>query len=353
MLRSRAALLLLLLAAAASGTARGQSPAPESPTVPAVPASPEPPPATNLIDREHRRVSRFLLDAVDRVDRFLHDSLADEDDRPSRLIQQFYGDRHLRARETAASHLTITPEVIFSEDPTVDARVDFSARVRLRRFSDRLELFADRFDDDEDLLDGVLSRANRHLRDREEEGEAGVRYRLPDYFSTRSSVSAGMAFRPEPVPRLKLRTRIRADPGPWRIRLTESLIWESDDGFGLKTQLEFGRSFGTNTILRFSSGALWSETSRGVDLGQTIVWSRNVSRRRSVSIRAGVAGHTEPYATVDLYSARATWRQRIYRDWLYLEIEPGVDFPREKDFDAVPLLGIRFDVILGAAKPGV
>lgn len=334
---------LLLAGTAAAAT----NEAPESATNAPAPAAP----GTNMVDRGHRRVSGFLLDLVDGLDRFLHNSVAGEDEEPSRLILQFYGDRYLRSRNASASYVTITPEVTFSDDPAVKMDVDFSARLRLRRLSDRLELFVDRFDDDEDLLDGVLGRVNQRLRDNDDEGGAGLRYRLPDYFSLHSSVSASVHLKPEPVPRLRLRSRLHLQMGAWQARLGETLFWESDDGVGEKTQLEFIRPLDTATVFRSSSAAVWSETSEGVDLGHAVVWSHRLSQRRLISFRAGVSGHTEPSAIVDLYSVRTTWRQRIYRDWMFLEIEPGVDFPNDEDFEAVPLLSVRFDVVLGAVKP--
>ncbi|HMP77787.1 MAG TPA: hypothetical protein PKE12_15940 [Kiritimatiellia bacterium] len=321
------------------------------PTNPPSATTPEAPPAAHPVDRLHGRLSDYVVETVDRADRLLHDSVAGEDDRPSRLLYQFYGDRYIRSRSAAPSYVTITPEVTFSEDPKVKADVDFSARVRLRRLSDRLEFYADRFDDEEDVLDGILGRVSQRQRESSNEGGAGLRYRLPDYFSLRSSVSASMAFRPEPVPRIRLRSRIRGQFGVWRVELGETLFWESDDGFGEKTQLDIGRPLGSNTLIRASSAAVWSETSRGVNLGQSLTWSHRLSQRRTVSLRAGALGHTEPETMVDLYTARAIWRQRIYRDWLFLEFEPGVDFPEERDFKATPLVSLRVDVILGTVVP--
>lgn len=304
--------------------------------------------ATATVDRSHAKLSNLLLDTVERVDNFLHDTMTPAEEEALPLIGQFYGDRRFRSSATSGSYVTITPEITFSDDPVVDTSVDFSAHLKLRRVSDRLELFVDRFDDDADLLDGVLGRLNQKLRDNNEEGGAGLLYHLPDYFALKSSMSVGVAFKPAPVLRLKLRERLTTRAGRWQVRLSEIPFWESDDGFGEKTELALIRPLSTDTVLRSTSGAVWSETSEGVDLGHAFVVSHSLSRRRSISFRAGVAGHTEPSAIVDGYSGRATWRQRVFRDWLYLEIEPGVDFTDENDFKATPLLSLRFDIVLGA-----
>lgn len=321
------------------------------------PATNMPPPAATgtvaaVVDREHRRASHFVLRTIDRFDTFLHNSITSEEQEPSQLMEQFYGDRRSKRDTISGSYVTLTPEVTFAEDPKMNADVGFSVRLKLRRLTDRLEFFAERFDEEEeDMLEQVMGRIGRPVEgERAEEGGAGLRYRLPDYLSLKPSVSAAIAFKPMPVLRLKLRGRLIADLGRWQMRLSETLFWKSDDGVGERTQLDFSRRIGEATTFRSGTGAEWSEVSEGIDLGQAFVLSHALSHRRRIAFRVGVAGHTEPSAIVDSYSARVTWRQRVYRDWLFMELEPGVDFPNDRDFRATPLMTIRFDIILGAVK---
>lgn len=41
---------------------------------------------------------------------------------------------------------------------------------------------------------------------------------------------------------------------------------------------------------------------------------------------------------------KLVYRQRIWRDWLSMEIAPQVNYPRDNDFEAEPGLFLRFDI---------
>ncbi|HAS83157.1 MAG TPA: hypothetical protein DCS43_10920, partial [Verrucomicrobia bacterium] len=72
------------------------------------------------------------------------------------------------------------------------------------------------------------------------------------------------------------------------------------------------------------------------------------SSRRSAAIKLGVRGYTHPSLVTDQYLVRVSYRKRVHRDWLFLEIEPGLDFFREDDFKTTPLINIHLDIVIGA-----
>ena len=45
-------------------------------------------------------------------------------------------------------------------------------------------------------------------------------------------------------------------------------------------------------------------------------------------------GHTRPSMVAEQYYVRGPYRQRIYRDWLFLTIEPGMDFFARRTTDS-------------------
>ncbi|MDD5483519.1 MAG: hypothetical protein PHP98_07705, partial [Kiritimatiellae bacterium] len=42
------------------------------------------------------------------------------------------------------------------------------------------------------------------------------------------------------------------------------------------------------------------------------------------------------------------YRRQIYKDWLYLEFEPGVYASREFDFKTEPVIRLKFEAVFGA-----
>jgi hypothetical protein len=305
------------------------------------------------LDRQHREMSSHVLRAADRLDRFLHDLVVGKEQEPAPVMTRYYGDRRTR-EETGGSYIEITPLVSMVDGEGIKADLDFGAKLRLPRFSERLQLFVDRFqEEDSDVFDSLGARQRpRGTGEGTKEGSVGVRFFLVDGMTFRSSFSVGMSFKPEPTPRLKLQGRIaKALNEQWASRLTQSVFWESDDGFGEKTQLEFIRKIDDHRDVRSSTAVIWSETSEGVEAGQAFTYIHILARKRVIAPRVGVGGHVEPTAAVDRYFFRVPYRQRIHRDWMFLEIEPGIDFPDERDFKATPLLIVRLDMLFGSIPP--
>ena len=42
------------------------------------------------------------------------------------------------------------------------------------------------------------------------------------------------------------------------------------------------------------------------------------------------------------------YRRRIYRSWLFYEIHPRLDYPREEDFNVTPSVQFTLSVVFGA-----
>jgi hypothetical protein len=302
-------------------------------------------------DRRHRFLSGYIMRASDKVDDFFHDMFRDKEHEPAPMVERFYGDRQLR-HVTSSSYIEITPSVTLIDGESADFDVDFSAKLRLRRISSRLQLFVDSFQDDEDLFTELsVRKARREELNTDKGGGVGLRYMLSESMKFRSSVAAGLAFKPEPVPKFRIQGRWSKKLNPWTVRLTERGFWRSDDGFGEKTQLDFLRPIGDQNDFKASTEAIWSETSEGVDLGQVFSFSHVISRKKVVAVRVGAAAHTEPSTIMDQYFIRFPYRQRIHSNWMFLELEPGVIFPNDRDFKATPLVILRVDMLFGGIPP--
>lgn len=198
---------------------------------------------------------------------------------------------------------------------------------------------------DELFVDRYLSASQREPR---QDTSAGLIYQISDRVSRRVSVSGGLRFRPSPTPRLRTDARFFTDLGSWRAEFGQRLFWDMEDGFGERSQLQFTRPYADTHVLSLTSSAVWSETSQGVDLAQIVSWKTDFTVRSYLFLRAGVLGYTEPQVESDQYFVRAAYRRRLSRDWLYVELETGLDFYREDDFDASPVAGIKFICLFGS-----
>jgi len=303
----------------------------------------------DTVDKHHHFLSRQVLRAGEAINTFLMEAFRKPEDRESELIRRFYGDLET-AYDVEGTHIRITPRATFSERSAHRYKVDFSARLRLGDISERLTFFADSYDTDHDTMEEVFSdRYRKELeRERSEGATAGLTYLLTDRVTHQLSLSGGLRFRPEPSPRLRLRGRIRKSFDVWHSEFAQSLFWDRSDGFGEKSQIKFDRPIGEQYLFRLSSSAVWSELSRGVDWGHFASFFGYFSARRSAAIKAGLRGHTHPSTVTEQYLVRVPYRQRVFRDWLFLEIEPGLDFFREDNYEIAPLINLKLDIIIGS-----
>jgi hypothetical protein len=120
---------------------------------------------------------------------------------------------------------------------------------------------------------------------------------------------------------------------------------ERKEGYGGRTRLDFNRFLSLDSFLRFRNEAFWSENSRGFEFFEEVSYLRRISEHQSLSIPLAFIAYTSPDPRFDVFRASVRYRGPLIKDWLYIVIEPGVDFPDERDYRRTPFLSIRFDAL--------
>ncbi len=302
------------------------------------------------MDRSHRYLSGRVLRLAESINNVISSTVRQEEDHEAEMTGRFYGNL-LTAYQVEGSHIRVTPRLIILEgSDNNEYKLDFSARLRLPDLSKRLRLYADSYDTDYDTMEEIFSsRYRKKLEEERSEGPtAGLTYFFSDRMRRQLSLSTGLRFRPEPSPKIRLRGRLRKTFESYRADLAQSVFWSERDGFGEKTEFTLDRPSGTIHLFRLKSSLVWSELSHGVDWGQYGSYYARLSKRRSAALKLGARGYSHPSLITDQYLLRVNFRRRVHRDWLFLEIEPGLDFFREDDFETSPLINIRLDIVIGS-----
>lgn len=297
------------------------------------------------IDLLHEAACGYVLSWSEGVDGWLtghlRDPRATTANPGSALVYTAQG-----AEDVEGSRIVVSPIIEVREYEGIEFGLKFKAKLRLPQFSERLDLIFDSDYDETDLTPDLNKPRDVGLQPGDSSA-ANLRLRLRDDWKIKTAVEAGLKFKPEPTPRLGVRGRVTWQK-PWMTaRFTQKFFWESGNGFGERSTLDLEQHKKDWYLRRSSTSVLWTENSDGVRGGQTFQFYRYLSQRRAVGLILGIYGPLEPSAHVETYSARISWRQRIHRDWLYLEFEPGVDWPRERDYVEVFLARLKFDIIFG------
>lgn len=125
---------------------------------------------------------------------------------------------------------------------------------------------------------------------------------------------------------------------------TQFFQWIHDDGFGEKTRADFNFKSSPKGRIRSRTEGLWSESSRGVDLLEDLTYVYKMTDRRYAGIGLSLTAYTDPSWTPDVYKASLRYREAVYKDWLFLETEPALEYPEERDYKTTPSITFRLDM---------
>jgi hypothetical protein len=71
-----------------------------------------------------------------------------------------------------------------------------------------------------------------------------------------------------------------------------------------------------------------------------------LSRQIAITFGAGIAARTRPSTVVENYRVYTRYRRNFLRSWLYYELEPDINWPREDDGSRKAVLGgtVRLEI---------
>jgi hypothetical protein len=156
-----------------------------------------------------------------------------------------------------------------------------------------------------------------------------------DLLQTRNTVvDVGAGLRIKIPPDVYLRARlIHARELAYGIvgRLTVTPYWDAADGFGESNQLDFDRLLAPRTLLRWGNSLTIAEGSNGWNWGTEVSVLQKLSEKSAITFAGSANGPTRPSTVVGKYRVYTRYRRNFKRDWLYFEVEPDINWPRQED----------------------
>ena len=184
----------------------------------------------------------------------------------------------------------------------------------------------------------------------EDDTRLGVKTVWDTFLDNQLDLSTGLRFTDsKPVAFADLEWEWKREMGRWQVRLTPSVFWYSNDGLGQMTELIWTRPLEGRKILQFRTAESSGEDKVGVEFEQTLrfAWLRS-GRGRGWVMQMSVFPNIE-YSELLLDDAlvSVSWRDALYRKWIYYTITPQVDFPREDDYHPRPSIRIGLEMLFG------
>lgn len=325
------AALASLAVASVAGAARAESPAREvakarSTDVPVPVRSTEPitvgaPPP---LDAMHNALSDAFVTPIAAFDRL------------------FFSERE--EVETNQSYLRLITGTDWTNGEGFRFRSGVRARIRVPGLKARLNLLLNDEDDEATNERNISTRRRAISRDRAvnrldrtartDRTRAGVGYGIVRGFKTNLDLETALRSKARGEVALIVRQKFPM-LGLIKPRATLTGFWLQGTGFGSRVRFNTERAFGERAILHWDNAVTQIHDVKGVVYDTRVSHDMQVTDISGVSPAFSVASVTRPVWRVDTYLLSVLYRRQFFRDWLFYELEPGVNWSRD-DFGAYP-----------------
>lgn len=271
-------------------------------------------------------------------------------------FDSFFGDERLY-EETDAPYGRLGVRVPWDERDGFDLDVDFRAKVVLPQAERRLNAFLRRGNRDDFITDSDdtfqdLPEVFRDVAD--DEWLLGLGYNPARSESARLDFDAGIKLDWPPDPFVKARYRKRMFVTDKRLgRFRQTLFWELDEGLGTTTRFDLERLVRPRLLARWRTVTTLSQSTEGVDWQTGLTFYQYLGGERAMAYQLGIFGETDDDVPLQDYVVQLIYRQKAFRDWLFIELRTSVSWPRE-ELDEVREtnygLGVGFEMKFGRER---
>jgi hypothetical protein len=303
---------------------------------PAAEPAPAPPAEPTWYDEGHALVSEGLRWSVERLD-------------------QFFGDERPVDLPRSRSYVRWRNDLVLRDDGTAGFTTGLRAELRIPSLDRRLErLRITIAGGTTDALDRLLP-GDTPSPDAVNQPSAGLKLFLLDTLLTQTDLQAGFLFS-LPVgwyTRLRLR-HVRPVEDLLVARFALSTFWQTPTGWGTRQDADLERQLAPWLLLRLANTGTITERSRGWEWSSELALLAAVGQRTALFLGGAALGATDVGPVVEVWKVHARARRDVLRRWLFLELEPGVEWKRPPGGGRLRerSLILRLDVQFDAARAG-
>ena len=253
--------------------------------------------------------------------------------------------------ETKRSYLRLSSDYVYNSLDSNDFNVRLNASLALSKSKRNFKLYLSGFN--QDNVDDVIKREGYD----DGKPEIGVSYvtQLKNSIETKYSLGIRSLY-----PYVRGRFSYKKETSSWVIEPIQTIEYSIKDEFREKTNLYFDTEIIDRVKFRleFSRGTESQKSGMEYDSIVSLFWTPQ--SRTGIQLSQGFYGHTkyeytdeedsektETYSGINNYVTTLTFRQNIYRKWLFYEVSPGVNFSKVHDFDPNYRLYLRLDAFFG------
>jgi len=268
---------------------------------------------------------------------------------PESVDALFQNEKYIE--ETQKSFLRLSSDYSYNSLDNNELNVRLSAKLALSKSRKNLKLYLSGFN--QDNLDNI---AKRDVYD-DGKPEIGISYvtQLKNSIETKYSLGIRSLY-----PYVRGRFSYIKQTELWLIEPVQNVEYSTKDEFKEDTKLYLDTEILDRVKFRLEFGRGTASNTNGMDYSSiaSIFWTPQ--SRTGLQLSQGVYGNTkyeyvvdevtqekEVYSGINNYVTTLTFRQNIYRKWLFYEVSPGINFHKVHDFNPNYRFYIRLDMFFG------
>lgn len=151
-------------------------------------------------------------------------------------------------------------------------------------------------------------------------------------------------------PNIFARGRLRKNTQTWKVinRFIQEVVWFSDRDWEESTTLDSDYPLRENMLLRFRNTADWKITRKefGTSHGPSIFHRVSEHDAFSYGLTMSTIVNNGSWF-VDNFRLAPSYRRDLYKQWLYFDFVPGLDFPKIWSFRRTPFVFVQLEALFG------
>lgn len=267
----------------------------------------------------------------------------------NRSVDMFFSNQSATNRQSN-SHIKAYSNFYKKEGQLIASEYNFEIRIDLPNTAKRLKIVIEKQQNDiADALSDYSLRNKSSLKSSkvknsqvEKSYTAGAIF-LNQYQYFASLVKLGIRLDMPLNPFAKLELSKNINTKYMAIEFMQKFLYYRQAGLQEISQIIFNKNFNENFQLDFINSIVWSEETDYFNVRNSFILYHNLGDTKGLSYSIGANSRLNPYR-YESFDTSVSYRQALYKDWLYATWSIGADFPKINNYKNEKIIQFKIDI---------
>lgn len=175
---------------------------------------------------------------------------------------------------------------------------------------------------------------------------AALRYIIQESDRWKTNIDTGVLWAVPPDPFARFRARRYAYLDDWKFKATQTMYYFASKGWGEDSSVQMDLPLNVEKLLRLDARAGYLLNNDYFKLNYSAGLYHELSNKAVLGYIAGASGNTEKGATFNGYSLSVRYRRQIYKDWIFAEVSPELNWDSDKEYRTTPVIMFRLESVI-------